>query len=973
MKHRLHGLNKRNLSDSSAVLWFFSANKCFILCCFFLIASACIPIVSPAQNSVIVKLVHLPQPFDHADIKTMMLDDDGFLWFVTNQGIWRFDGTDVQPVDIHDATLPQNSVPTKIYRYHNSLFFVIVDIPTRSYKLLQYDVIKKQSKLIGLPDLPMGFDIDRADGLMFITADGTKWRFTEREGLQITARFYTLPGWIKQRKLENYTIDENGAIYIFLHERVGALGKNGITWSNDPVDSIKKLTYVSRPFCTDKYIEAVYNNGLVVYDKKSLKKLYEYVGLVNPVSASSKYGTLPGRPDSNEMRAGDIISIPGANRFWLATGRGIAELQPSDAMPFETARQQQVVDFFKDKSIRCIYRASNGKLYFGTYQGFFVFNNGAFKLISKYIGYTIEQVGPNTLLVGMEGGTGFFLVDTRTDTGHLNPYEGIIFTTKILKVGQGYLSGSYNGYIYRLTALRDGDYKVAIWLTGSRFGTIKDLKFINGQLWIACQGGVFRVLNTGKLQKVYPAGPRALQCYSIQQENGGIWVGTNGEGLVKIDYNGNMIRALHFTDGLPGEYVYSLLVLNKLLIAGTSGGLSVFDLSSMQALNLPEAAAYNGSLTQEFNHSAMFYDTARRKLMMGGTEGLAILDADYLRSTIGNTSDRIRLSYVKKSSNATQKPDVDLFASLNKTITILPQTTYTGLKFSGPLRQQFVLFRIKELDDHWHQGKLSDEISLYAIPPGSYTIEARFPSVANPKYWLTRQLVIVPRFYQTLLFKILLALVIILVIYLAWRYNANKIRQEQQMRTAIASDLHDEIGSTLTRISINSELLTMGESADKEALEIISHDSKKAISSISDIIWSVDARNDNKEDLVLRMKDHAHKMLEDVAEVHYNVSGLTATANIPQTLRQNIYLIFKEAVNNIIRHNVSPEVWINIENGPAGFTMEVKNTIQHKKGTGYRGQGLKNMEMRAKRINATVKVVEAEGVFSVTLRMKEWK
>src|SRR6202012_4271256 len=127
---------------------------------------------------------------------------------------------------------------------------------------------------------------------------------------------------------------------------------------------------------------------------------------------------------------------------------------------------------------------------------------------------------------------------------------------------------------------------------------------------------------------------------------------------------------------------------------------------------------YNGVLNQEFHHSPMFYDTARRKLMMGGTEGLAILDADYLRSTIGNTSDRVKLSYVKKSSNATQKPDIDLFASLGKEITILPQTTYTGLKFSGPERQQFVLFRIRQLDGHWHQTKLSDEISLYAIPPG---------------------------------------------------------------------------------------------------------------------------------------------------------------------------------------------------------------------------------------------------------------
>ena len=972
MKQRQHILNKSHFGSSQTSGRANVNIPQFIRRVLFFIAAFCIPFLSPAQNSIVVKPVSLPQPFDHSEIKNMMLDNDGFLWFVTNQGIWRFDGTDVQPVDIHDPMLPQNSVPGNIYHYRNYLFFMVTDLPTASYRILYYDVEKKRVTLVKMPGKPSKFNVDREGALVFITADGTYWRFTANAGLTASVRFYNLPGWIKGRRLENYTIDKNGDVYIFLHERVGLVSKKGITWSNT-VDSVEKITYVDRAYCTYKYVVALYNNGLVVYDKKNLQKVYEYVGPGYQLSLPSTDGMLPVKLEVKDMRTGEALPVPGTGKYWAGTDKGIIEIQPSEAMPFETARQQQVIDFFKNKSIRCIYRAPNNKLYVGTYQGFFVFDGSTFKKITQYVGYTIEPVNKDKLLVGMEGGAGFFLVDTRTDIGRLNPGNGPIYTTKILNNGHGYYTGSYNNLMYRLTPLPNGNFDVAVLLRDPRFGSTKDLKFINGQLWIACQGGLFKLAKNGKAQKIYPAGARALQCYAMQENNGGIWVGTNGEGLVKIDTTGKVIKELHFTDGLAGEYVYSLLILNKLMIAGTSGGISVFDLSSMQALNLPEAAPYNGDLSQEFNHSAMYYDSAKRQVVMGGTQGLAILDADYLGSHTGNTNDQVQLSYIKKSSNATQKPDVDLFASLDKKITIMPQTTYTGLKFSGPVRQQFVLFRIKELDDHWHQTKLSDEISLYAIPPGSYTVEARFPSVTNPKYWFTEQLVIVPRFYQTLLFKIAVVLLIASIIYLAWRYNSNKIRQEQQMRTAIASDLHDEIGSTLTRISINSELLTMGESADKEALEIISNDSKKAISSISDIIWSVDARNDNKEDLVLRMKDHAHKMLEDIAEVHYSVKGLSSTANIPQSLRQNIYLIFKEAINNIIRHNVSPEVWINIENGHDGFIMEVKNTIQHKKGTGYKGQGLKNMEMRAKRINATVKVAETEGIFSVTLRMKEWK
>jgi hypothetical protein len=458
------------------------------------------------------------------------------------------------------------------------------------------------------------------------------------------------------------------------------------------------------------------------------------------------------------------------------------------------------------------------------------------------------------------------------------------------------------------------------------------------------------------------------------KDNDGIWIGTNGEGLIKIDTNGKKIKEMHFNDGLAGEYVYSLLSFNKLMIAGTSGGLSIFDLSSgMQPIAVPDPPPSDGLVYQEFNHSAVFNDTSKHKIVLGGTQGLTFLDANYLKSVAGKSNDQIRLSYIKKGYNTTQPTSTDIFACRYDSIVILPENNFTGLKFSGPLNQKYMLFRIKELDTKWHQGKLSEEVPLFAIPPGKYTLEARFPSVTNPHFWLHKGLIVVPRYYETLVFKVFIVLAVIFIVYLAWRYNANKIRQEQQMRTDIASDLHDEIGSTLTRISINSELFAMREHADNTAFEKISDDSKKAISSISDIIWSIDSRHDNNEDLVSRMKDHAHKMLEDIAEVNYSVDGLTSGMNIPQAVRQNLYLIYKEAINNIIRHNYEPIVWIRLHNCHNGFVMEIKNTVQLKPSSGYKGQGLKNMQMRAKRINADIEILEQNEIFSVILKMKEWK
>jgi len=931
-----------------------------------------IPILSNAQNSITVKQVNLPKPFDHAEIKSMMLDKDGFLWFVTNQGIWRFDGTDVQPVDIRDPALPQNSVPEDIFRYRNFLFFNLLDLPTDTFRILCYNMDNKRLKQFKMPGRPLNFMNDNAGALSFITTDGSKWVFTKKSGLHRTDKYFTRKGWVKGSVTDQYVSDQDGNTYILSNKKVGLIKKGSILWGKITAAD-QRFTLARRGYCNSKYIFVEYTGGFEVYDKTTLQKVYENYGGNYTLSLPTKDNILPVLKVVKDLRVQCTYAEPGTNKTLVGTDKGLLEISPSFEMPDETDQRQLMVDFFKDKSIRSIYRAPNGKLYIGTYQGFFVFDGQSFKLISKYMGYTIEAINENTLLVGMEGGSGFFLVDTRTDEGHLNPNKDrTIGTTKIIKYGNGYLTGAY-AYIYYLTALADGNYEVTTWLKDLDLGIVKDLKFIDGQLWVASTGGIFSVTKDGRPHKVYPVG-RSLACYSILEDNDGMWIGTNGEGLVKINTGGKLIKAIHFSDGLAGEYVYSIFKLNKLVVAGTSGGISVFDRTSgMQPLVIPDLPASDGNLYQEFNHSAIFDDSSKHMLILGGTQGLTFLDKDYLKSVAGKVDDQVRLSYVKRGYNTSQPTATDIFVSGNNTIEISPENNFTGIKFSGPFNQKYVLFRIKELDTKWHQGKLSDEVSLFAIPPGKYTIQARFPSLTNPQYWLTEQLIVAPRFYQTWVFKISIVLLIIFIVYLAWRYNAEKIRQEQQMRTAIASDLHDEIGSTLTRISINSELLTMGDSTDKEALEIISNDSKKAISSISDIIWSVDARNDNKEDLVLRMKDHAHKMLEDIAEVHYSVKGLTSTVNIPQSLRQNIYLIFKEAINNIVRHNVSPEVWINLENGHDGFIMEIKNTIQHKKGTDYKGQGLKNMEMRAKRINANIKVTEAEGIFSVTLRMKEWK
>ena len=256
---------------------------------------------------------------------------------------------------------------------------------------------------------------------------------------------------------------------------------------------------------------------------------------------------------------------------------------------------------------------------------------------------------------------------------------------------------------------------------------------------------------------------------------------------------------------------------------------------------------------------------------------------------------------------------------------------------------------------------------MYAMPPGTYTLEARFPAVTDHRYWLSKTIVVQPRFIQTTFFKAMILLLIIAGIYLLWRLKVERIIKEQQLRTAIASDLHDEIGSALTRISMSSEMMLMGKQ-DNSILERISTDSKNAISSISDIIWSVDSRNDTWSDLIMRMREHAYVLLEDNAQLNFVVDDADDENHMSQEVRQNLYLIFKEAVTNIARHNLSTEVWIEIINTDSIFGFLIKNKVQGFKDSVYTGQGLSNIEMRAERIKSILKISNGLEFFEVSLQ-----
>lgn len=193
-------------------------------------------------------------------------------------------------------------------------------------------------------------------------------------------------------------------------------------------------------------------------------------------------------------------------------------------------------------------------------------------------------------------------------------------------------------------------------------------------------------------------------------------------------------------------------------------------------------------------------------------------------------------------------------------------------------------------------------------------------------------------------------------------------RNMEQVRTRIASDLHDDVGSALTRLVVQSEMLcaTQNPTRMKDIAREIGNEARDVISTMSDVVWSIDARNDSMRDLLERMRDFANGVLEGCnAAVHFREQELDTAGALPVQVRRNLYLIFKEAVSNIARHSLTRDVWIDVAKEGEGIRLSVRNegeeSAEHPLLHAH-GQGQRNMRMRAEQIGATLDIVHNHGI-----------
>jgi signal transduction histidine kinase len=206
---------------------------------------------------------------------------------------------------------------------------------------------------------------------------------------------------------------------------------------------------------------------------------------------------------------------------------------------------------------------------------------------------------------------------------------------------------------------------------------------------------------------------------------------------------------------------------------------------------------------------------------------------------------------------------------------------------------------------------------------------------------------------------VLVLLVVLLSGVLLWHYRRREARRVEALRTRIAADLHDEVGSMLTQIAMQSTLLREGRYAPAQQqayLDQMAEASRRAARQMSDAVWSIDARYDSASSLLDRLRDHAHEVLPPAGlELDFVADEILAAATVPLATRQALYFIYKEALHNVVKHAKAQQVRVRLHLPGRELVLEIRDNGQGlRQASRPSGQGLPNMRMRAKAVGGTL-------------------
>lgn len=521
-----------------------------------------------------------------------------------------------------------------------------------------------------------------------------------------------------------------------------------------------------------------------------------------------------------------------------------------------------------------------------------------------------------------------------------------------------------------------------------------------GQLWFGTENGLSCWKNGQFTNFTVKDGLSSSVILSLYEDaEHDLWIGTWGGGLNRWHqgkFGGYTTRQGLFSDNvlalLEDDYGYFWMSCPEGISRVRKADLAALDEKRSQSVHAVSYGRLDGLISVQFNGVGQPAGWKSRdgRLWFPTTKGLVAVEAGI---PVNEAPPPVVIEQVVVDKRPVSRAAASWPANQAARLPRAPDATdspvrvlrdhgelefhYTALSFQLPEKNRFK-YKLEGVDTEWTDADARRDAYYHNVNPGTY----RFMVMAcnNDGSWnevpASLAIVLLPRFWQTAWFRVLAGLVVGgglagSVRYISVRHLKRKLaslEREQAVereRVRIAKDIHDDLGSRLTQITLLSD-----QAQDGPALELqtnarkISATAREMAQSLDEIVWAVNPQHDTLEGLVEYLSHAADDFLEDTSiRSRLKLPANLPSCTVPADVRHQLFLAFKEALNNAVKYAAASEIQIELTAEPARFQILIADN-----GVGFDlaspragGNGLNNMRKRLEVIRGQFAIASQPG------------
>jgi len=946
-------------------------------------------------------------------IKCIQQDKYGFLWFGTEEGLFRYDGYSFVRIRHYPAgpgSLPDNNMEFLRAEEDGKIWVGSRGgLSSVDCKTLQVRNYPGPRRFTVYSLLPLG------DTAMMVATSNGLYSFTRVSGAW--HRIAALPEDLMIRSLAK---GQNDDLYIASHKgfyilklRSGALRHFDIPVLYGSYNSYGPTQQICHRVIIDRHGDAwfsTWNTGLIKYEPSTDK-----MTVVLPDSTAHIIGPLVTTYDILQENDGKIIAANSENGItlfdpkkhhscttpvnwdapgqiparvyslyrdrsgilWVGTENGVYKSDPNltSFRTIEFRQEKSAPAMRPDLAPLCQLTDKQGLLWIGTYDGLYLVDRTT-GFITDYSAQTgIPKYNMINTLCEDQAGDIWGCTRRRLVRLHKTISQGKVqlhpdvfstpsiqtmITTMCIDHENKFWLGTYSNGLFRFDPTtgiftRMAPVDTSIYRSNQIFTL---LETADGDILMGGEHtGLLKITpSTGAWERIdsfnKAAGPgTTIRALTLDSATG-LWIGTEENGLWQADPKWLRLKQYTLNDGLPSMNVFAVVpTQGEHIWLLTEAGVVDFRQHRKKMVVLNRQAGI-----RNFYDLFSLYKMGDGSVAIGDMRCIHIFnDAQAAR----NLPPPVIIITGFRVMDQEYFPDSTALPSLSYDQNYF-SFEYVALNYTRTPLNRYA-YMLDGIDRKWNEVGGQRYASYANLREGTYTFKVK--ACNSDGVWnefpATLTFIIRPPFWRTWWFYLLVAILAAGAIGAIYYFKIDKIKAREALRNRIARDLHDDLGSTLSGINIFSrialEKLSKEPKASEELMRRINQRSAKSMEALSDIVWSINSRGDDIMNLVTRMQEYLGELLEPLG-IQYQLDIDLRIRHLPIDMetRRDIYLIFKEAVCNASKYSQCTLIKVSVtkEKGHTVAMLIEDNGIGFDVYASSSGNGISNMQERAAGIGA---------------------